>query len=75
VVTLFDYLTVACFLATAAAFFMRTALHPRTLLHALLACAALAVANQLGNAGFIVFGSILMATGIGYAIMIIRTSE
>ena len=71
-VTLFDYATVACFLGMAGAYFMLTARQPRTLLHLLLAGISFAVANQLGNAGYDLLGSILIVAGIGYAIIVIR---
>jgi hypothetical protein len=72
VTTLFDYATVACFLGMAGAFFLLTARQPRTLLHLLLAGIAFAVANQLGNAGYDLLGSILIIAGIGYAGIVIR---
>ena len=71
-VTLFDFVTVACFLAIAGAFFMLTARQPRTLLHLLLAGIAFAVANQLGNADYAFFGFVLIIVGAGYAIIVIR---
>ena len=71
-VTLFDFVTVACFLGMAGAYFMLTARQPRTLLHLLLAGISFAVANQLGNAGYDLLGSILIVAGIGYAIIVIR---
>lgn len=71
-VTLFDIVTVACFLGMAGAFFMLTARQPRTLLHLLVAGIAFAVANQLGNAGYAFLGLILIIAGIGYAIIVIR---
>jgi hypothetical protein len=70
--TLFDFVTVARFLGMARAFFMLTARQPRTLLHLLLAGIAFAGANQLGNDGYALFGSILIIAGIGYAIVVIR---
>jgi hypothetical protein len=72
VVTLFDFVTVACFLGMAGAYFMLTARQPRTLLQLLLAGISFAVANQLGNAGYDLLGSILIVAGIGYAIIVIR---
>jgi len=72
VVTLFDFVTVACFLGMAGAYFMLTARQPRTLLHLLLAGISFAVANQLGNAGYDLLGSILIIAGIGYAVIVIR---
>ena len=71
-VTLFDFVTVACFLGMAGAYFMLTARQPRTLLQLLLAGISFAVANQLGNAGYDLLGSILIVAGIGYAIIVIR---
>ena len=70
--TLFDFATVACFLAMAGAFFMLTARQPRTLLHLLLAGIAFAVADQLGSADYAIFGLVLIIVGAGYAIIIIR---
>jgi len=72
VTTVFDFVTVACFLAMAGAFFMLTARQPRTLLHLLLAGIAFAIANQLGNHGYIVLGSTLIIVSIGYALVMIR---
>jgi len=66
-VTLFDFVTVACFFAMAGAFFILTEREPQTLLHMVLAGIAFAVANQLGNGGYAFFGSILIIAGIGYA--------
>ena len=71
-VTLFDFVTVGCFLAMGGAYFLLTARQPRTLLQLLLAGIAFAVANQLGNAGYDLLGSILIVAGIGYAIIVIR---
>jgi len=71
-VTLFDFATLACFLGMAGAFFMLTERRHRTLLHLLLSGIAFAVANQIGNAGYALFGWILIIAGIGYAVMIIR---
>jgi hypothetical protein len=70
--TLFDYVTVACFLVMAGAFFIFTAREPRTLLHLLLAGAAFAVANQIGNAGYILLASMLIVAGVVYATVIVR---
>ena len=51
---------------------MLTARQPRTLLHLLLAGIAFAVADQLGNADYAIFGLVLIIVGAGYAIIIIR---
>jgi hypothetical protein len=74
-ITLFDYATVACFLCLVGAYFLLTARRPRTLLHLLLAGIAFAIANQLGNAGYILLGAILLCVGIGYAIIVVRSDK
>jgi hypothetical protein len=71
--TLFDFLTVACFVGVAIAFFLLTEREPRKLLHLLLSGVLFAVANQLGNAGSTLFGLILILAGIGYGVLIIRS--
>jgi hypothetical protein len=70
--TLFDFLTVACFIGVAIAFFLLTEREPRKLLHLLLSGVLFAVANQLGNAGSTLFGLILILAGIGYGVLVIR---
>ena len=70
--TWFDLVTLACFLGMAGAFFLLTERRPRTLVHLLLAAIAFAVANQLGNAGYALFGGILIVIAIGYTVMVIR---
>lgn len=71
--TLFDFLTVACFLGVALAFFLLTEREPRKLLHLLLSGVLFAVANQLGNSGSMLFGLILILAGVGYSALIIRS--
>lgn len=70
--TVFDYVTVACFLSMVGAFFILTAREPRTLLHLLVAGLSFAIANQVGNAGYTVLAIILIIAGILYAALIIR---
>ena len=70
-VTWFDYLTAACFLGMAGAFFTLTELQPRTLVHLMLAGIAFGIANQLGNAGYVILGSILIICGVVYAAFVI----
>jgi hypothetical protein len=72
VATIFDYVTIASFLAMAGAFFMLTEREPRTLLHFLAVGTAFAVANQLGNAGHVILSTFLIVAGITYSILIIR---
>jgi hypothetical protein len=70
--TLFDWLTVACFTGVVFGFFLWTEREPRKLLHLLLSGVLFAVANQLGNAGSTLFGLILIFAGIGYSVLVIR---
>ncbi len=70
--TQFDYVTVACFLGMAGAFFTLTARQPRTLLHLFLAGITFAVANQISNAGYTLLGLILILAGIAYAVIVVR---
>jgi hypothetical protein len=70
--THFDYITIACFLGMAGAFFILTAQAPRTLVRLLLAGIGFAVANQVGNAGYTFLATILILASIAYATMIIR---
>jgi predicted branched-subunit amino acid permease len=74
-VTPFDFATVACFLGLVGAFFLLTARRHRTLLQLLLSGIAFAVANQLGNAGYILSAAILIIAGIGYAVIIVRSEK
>lgn len=69
--TLFDYLTVACFLFMVSAFFTLTTREPRTLAQLLLAGISFAIANQLGNAGYGLLALIIVVTGATYAAIIV----
>lgn len=70
--TLFDVLTVTCFVALVIAFFQFTARDNRTLLHFMLPAILFAVANQVGNAGSFYLALILILAGAGYAVLIAR---
>ena len=70
--TLFDILTVTCFVALVIAFFMFTARDNRTLLHFMLAGIVFAVANQVGNAGSFYLAVVLILAGAGYAVLMAR---
>jgi hypothetical protein len=74
-VTLFDFATVACFLGLVGAYFLLTARRHRTLLYLLPSGIAFAVADQPGNAGYILSGVILIIAGIGYAVIIVRAEK
>jgi hypothetical protein len=71
--TLFDFLTVTCFIAVVIGFFLLTDRAPRKLLHLLLPGILFAVANQLGDAGSTLFGLILIFAGLGYSVLVIRS--
>lgn len=71
--TLFDFLTVACFVGVMIGFFLLTDREPRKLLYLLLSGVLFAVANQLGNAGSTLFGLVLVLAGVGYSALIIRS--
>ncbi len=71
----FDFLTVGCFVCLVVAFFMLNERDPKTLGRVLVSGIAFAVANQLGNAGWTVLGLLLLATGGGYAAVVIAGSD
>jgi hypothetical protein len=71
-VTLFDVLTVTCFIGLVIAFFRFTNQDTRTLLQFLLSGIVFAIANQVGNAGSAVLAGVLVVAGAGYALIIIR---
>ena len=70
--TLFDYVTIGCFLVVVGAFFALTTRKTQTLLQLVLAGVAFAVANQIGNAGYGLLAAALIIAGIGYSAMVIR---
>jgi predicted branched-subunit amino acid permease len=70
--TIFDFVTVACFLVLAIVFFQWTSREPRTLIHFLLCGVVFAVANQLGNAGYALLAAVLLIAGAAYAALIVR---
>jgi hypothetical protein len=65
-VTFFDALTVTCFIGLVVAFFQFTERDTATLLRYILSGIVLAVANQLGNVGYVLLGYALVAAAIGY---------
>lgn len=67
--TWFDIVTVVCFLALVAAFFLLTGRETQTLMRFGLSGIVLAVANQVGNAGSSLFAALLIVAGIGYAVV------
>jgi hypothetical protein len=65
-ITFFDALTVACFIGLVVAFFQFTERDTPTLFRFLLSGIALAIANQLGNLGYVVLGIILVTAAMGF---------
>ena len=70
--TAFDFLTVACFAGLVIVFFQFTKRDARTLMQLMIAGAAFAIANQLGNAGLPIFALILIVVGAGYAALVVQ---
>jgi hypothetical protein len=71
-VTLFDFLSTACFLGTAIGFFQFTDRAINTLLHLIVPGIAFAVGNQLGNTGYTLFALLLLLAGSIYAGFVLR---
>ena len=71
----FDALTVACFIGLVGAFFRFTERDTATLLRYLLSGIALAIANQLGNAGHVVLALVLVVAAIGYPWLLISKRD
>ena len=70
--TIYDFVTIACFLCVVGAFVFLTDRDSKTLAHLLVPAIAFAVANQLGNAGSSVLAILLIAAGVVYSFLIIR---
>jgi hypothetical protein len=70
--TAFDILTVACFAGLVIAYFQFTKRDARTLMHLMVSAAAFAIANQMGDAGLLIFALILIVAGAGYAALVIK---
>ena len=70
--TVYDAVTVACFICIVLTYFMFTEGGTKMLAHFMLPAAAFAIANQVGNAGMNVLAVILIAAGIGYTYIILR---
>ena len=75
--TVYDFVTVICFIFAVLTFFMFTQGGMRVLAHFMLSAAAFAIANQVGNhagnnAPMNVLAVILIAAGIGYLYIIVK---
>jgi len=70
--TIFDFLTVGAFLAMVVSYFLLVN-GDQKLLPKLLICAiAFAVANQLGNRGYVFFAVLLLVAGVAYSFHLFR---
>lgn len=64
--TFFDLVTVACFVALVVGFVRFTERDTATLMRFVLSGVVLAIANQLGNQGHMVFGCILILGAMAF---------
>jgi hypothetical protein len=69
--SLFDFVTVACFLVVVGAFVFLTERDTKTLTRMMVAAIAFAVANQMGNRGAGVLAILLIGAGLGYAVLVV----
>lgn len=70
--TIFDFATVAAFLALVAAYLAWGKGDQKLLMHLFVSAVAFAIANQLGNRGMELFAVLVLAAGAGYAVMMFR---
>jgi hypothetical protein len=75
--TVYDFVTVICFIFTVLTYFMFTEGGAKILAHFMLSAAVFAIANQVGNhaGGDVLLNAlavILIAAGIGYIYIIVR---
>ena len=70
--TLFDIVTVACFVVMIVAYFWFAAGDFRKLSHLVVSGIAFGVANEVGNAGYVLLASILIVAGVGYFLFVMR---
>ncbi len=71
--TIYDFVTVAAFLALMIIFLLRTDRSLLTLKHMMVSCLALAVANQAGNAGYLIMAwALIIAVAFHVATLSIR---
>jgi hypothetical protein len=69
--TLFDVVTVTCFVGLVIAFLQFTDRETRTLMHFMLAGIVFAVANQVGNSGSTILALLLVVSGVIYPALIV----
>ena len=73
--TLFDVLTVTCFLGMTGTFFVYGRREPRALAYLIVSGFVFAVANQVGNAGYDALAWLLISAGIGNAVLALKTMK
>lgn len=71
-ITVYDAVTVVCFICVVLTYFVFTEGGTKLLAHFMLPAVAFAIANQVGNAGMNVLAVALIAAGIGYTYIIVR---
>lgn len=71
-ITVYDAVTVVCFICVVLTYFVFTEGGTKLLAHFMLPAVAFAVANQVGNAGMNVLAVALIAAGIVYTYIIVR---
>ena len=71
--TIFDFITVGLFGVLVLYFVFLTDRQPSKLTHFLVYAAVFAVANQVGNAGSQLLAYALIAAGVVYAVLTVRT--
>ena len=71
-ITVYDAVTVVCFICIVLTYFLFTEGGTKLLAHFMLPALAFAIANQVGNAGMNVLAIILIVAGIGYTYLIVR---
>jgi len=69
--SIFDFVTVACFLAVVGAFVFLTERDKKSLGRLMVAAIPFAAANQLGNRGRVFSRSLLIGAGLGYAALVV----
>lgn len=71
-ITVYDAVTVVCFICVVLTYFVFTEGGTKLLAHFMLPAVAFAIANQVGNAGMNVLAVALIAAGIVYTYIIVR---
>ncbi len=70
--TIYDVVTVLCFIAMAIGYFGWGRGDQRLLMHLMLPGLAFAIANQLGNRGYDLLAIVVILAGVGYAALMFK---